>query len=60
MISIVMAIGIMSLCIYELPMFLEWAISAAVVALLIFQFYIDIKVASLIFGKKEQKDEMQK
>ena len=55
MISIVMAIGIMSLCIYELPMFLEWAISAAVVALLILQFYIDIKVASLIFGKKEEK-----
>jgi hypothetical protein len=55
MIAVAMMIGIMSLCIYELPMFIEWAISAAVVALLIFQFYIDIKVASLIFGKKEDK-----
>ena len=56
MIATASAIGIIALCVYELPPVIDWAIAFAVVALMIAQMYIDIRVLGLIFGERKDKE----
>lgn len=55
MITIASAIGIIALCVYDLPSIMDWSIAFAVVALMIAQMYIDIRALGLIFGERKDK-----